>query len=73
MKIMSYNLNYLSDIKKKEIEIDLAAASVAFKERNNLDVLAEAIENKQPEEMRVFFKKRLKYYRIVSIKIKNNC
>lgn len=69
---MTYNLYFLSKKQKDEINVNLSASSVAFKERNKLDVLAAAIESKQPKEMRDFFKKRLLYYRSISDKIKNS-
>lgn len=69
---MTYNLYFLSKKQKDEINVNLSASSVAFKERNKLDVLAAAIESNHPKEMRDFFKKRLLYYRSISAKIKSS-
>ena len=50
--IMSHNLAVLSQEEKDKINVDLAAAGVAFKERYNMPVVAEMVAQEQPEALR---------------------
>ena len=50
---MSNNLATLSQEEKDKVNVDLAAAGVAFKERYNMPVVAEIVEREQPEAARL--------------------
>lgn len=60
---MAYNLSELTQEEKDKINVSLAASGVAFKERYNMPVVAEAIAREQPEYLRTFFQERLMFYR----------
>ncbi|QAV25065.1 DNA polymerase III subunit theta [Proteus hauseri] len=60
---MAYNLSELTQEEKDKINVSLAASGVAFKERYNMPVVAEAIAREQPEYLRTFFQERLLFYR----------
>ena len=45
--------------------MDLVASGVAYKERLNMPVIAEAIAREQPEHLRAYFMERLRHYRQV--------
>ncbi|MCX8956207.1 DNA polymerase III subunit theta [Erwinia psidii] len=64
---MNYNLARLSQEEKDKVNVDLAAASIAFKERYNMPVIAEAVEREQPEALRDWFHQRLAHYRQSSL------
>lgn len=49
-----------------KINVDLLASGVAFKERYNIAILADAVEREQPEHLREYFRERLVYYRQLS-------
>lgn len=60
---MSYNLGNLSKEEKDKINADKAAAAV-YAERHDIENFnALKIEHDLPEEIRVYFRERLKYYR----------
>lgn len=59
----SYNLANLSKEDMDKVNVDLAAGSVAFKERYNMPVIAEQVEAEQPEHLRAYFKERLAHHR----------
>lgn len=63
---MSHNLAILPQDEKDRINVDLAAAGVAFKERYNMPVIAESIEREQPEALRDWFRQRLHHHRLHS-------
>lgn len=67
--IMSNNLALLSQEEKDKVNVDLAAAGVAFKERYNMPVVAEMIANEQPEALRDWFRQRLMHYRQASLNL----
>ncbi|PWW18897.1 DNA polymerase-3 subunit theta [Pantoea sp. AG702] len=67
--IMSHNLALLSQEEKDKVNVDLAAAGVAFKERYNMPVVAEMIANEQPEALREWFRQRLMHYRQASLNL----
>jgi len=48
------------------VAVDLVASGVAYKERLNMPVIAEAIAREQPEHLREYFMERLRHYRQVS-------
>lgn len=64
---MSHNLAHLPQEEKDKINVDLAAAGVAFKERYNMPVIAEMVEREQPAAMRDWFRQRLMHYRQASL------
>ena len=49
---MLKNLAKLDQTEMDKVNVDLAAAGVAFKERYNMPVIAEAVEREQPEHLR---------------------
>jgi len=67
--IMSHNLAVLSQEEKDKINVDLAAAGVAFKERYNMPVVAEMVAQEQPEALRDWFRQRLMQYRQASLSL----
>jgi len=54
---------------RDKVNVDLAASGVAYKERLNMPVIAEAVRREQPEHLRDYFVERLRYYREVSISL----
>ncbi|HGJ5858959.1 MAG TPA: DNA polymerase III subunit theta [Arsenophonus nasoniae] len=63
---MSYNLAELTKEEREKLNLDLAAASVAFKERYNMPVIADKIEAEQAPHLREHFRKRLTLFRKIS-------
>lgn len=69
---MSYfNIAAKSEDERDRVNVDLAAAGVAYKERLNQPVIAEAVALEQPEHLRQYFIERLAYYREVSKQLPN--
>ncbi|HEY3983754.1 DNA polymerase III subunit theta [Cedecea sp.] len=66
---MSYNLADLPQEEMDKINVDLAAAGVAFKERYNMPIVAEVVEREQPEHLRGWFRERLIAYRLASVNL----
>lgn len=66
---MKNNLAELSQEEKDKISVDLAAASVAYKERYNMPVVAEMVEREQHEALREWFRQRLTQYRQASLNL----
>lgn len=66
---MKENLAQLSQNEMDKINIDLAAAGVAYKERYGIPVLAEAVEREQPATLREWFHERLAVHRISASKL----
>jgi len=64
---MSHNLARLEKAEKDKINVELAAAGVAFKERYNMPVIPEMVEREQPEALRDWFRQRLMHYRQASL------
>lgn len=60
---MSYNLAKLPQEEKDKINVSLAASGVAFKERYNMPVIADAVAREQPATLYDFFQERLTFYR----------
>ena len=56
---MLKNLAEPDQTEMDKVNVDLAAAGVAFKERYNMPVIAEAVEREQPEHLRSWFRERL--------------
>lgn len=63
---MSHNLALLPKDEMDKVNVDLLASGVAFKERYNIAIIAEAVEQEQPEHLREYFRERLVYYRQLS-------
>jgi len=66
---MNTNLAHLSQEEMDKINVDLAAASVAFKERYNMPVIAEVVEREQPEYLRNWFREQLIKHRLTSVNL----
>lgn len=64
---MNHNLADWPQQEKDKVNVDLAAAGVAFKERYNMPVIAEMVEREQPEALREWFRQRLMQYRQASL------
>ena len=62
-------LKNLAKLDQTEMDVDLAAAGVAFKERYNMPVIAEAVEREQPEHLRSWFRERLIAHRLASVNL----
>lgn len=66
---MSDNLATLPQEEKDKINVDMAAAAVAFKERYNMPVIPEMVEREQPEALRDWFRERLMHHRQISLSL----
>ena len=66
---MMRNLAKLDQTEMDKVNVDLAAAGVAFKERYNMPVIAEAVEREQPEHLRSWFRERLIAHRLASVNL----
>lgn len=64
---MHHNLALLTLDEKNRLNVDLAAAGVAFKERYNMPVIPSQIESEQPESLRTYFQERLVVHRQLSV------
>lgn len=64
---MEHNLAALSHEEMDKVNVDLAASSVAFKERYNMPVIPEMVEKEQPEALRTYFRERVSFYRQLSL------
>ena len=56
---MKINLAALPQDEMDKVNVDLAAAGVAFKERYNMPIVAEVVEREQPAHLRDWFRERL--------------
>ncbi|EPG1592279.1 DNA polymerase III subunit theta [Escherichia coli] len=66
---MLKNLAKLDQTEMDKVNVDLAAAGVAFKERYNMPVISEAVEREQPEHLRSWFRERLIAHRLASVNL----
>ncbi|MFA2186647.1 DNA polymerase III subunit theta [Escherichia coli] len=66
---MLKNLAKLDQTEMDKVNVDLAAAGVAFKERYNMPVIAEEVEREQPEHLRSWFRERLIAHRLASVNL----
>lgn len=64
---MSHNLAARSREERDRINVDLAAAGVAYKERMNMPVIPHEVEMQQPETLKDYFRERLQHYRNVAL------
>jgi len=65
--VMKINLATLPQEEMDKVNVDLAAAGVAFKERYNMPVMAEVVEREQPAHLRDWFRQRLIAHRLTSV------
>ncbi|MEL4013482.1 DNA polymerase III subunit theta [Dryocola clanedunensis] len=61
-----FNIAAKSEDERDKVNVDLAAAGVAYKERMNMPVVAEMVAREQPEHLKQYFIERLAHYREVS-------
>ena len=61
---MKINLAALPQDEMDKVNVDLAAAGVAFKERYNMPIVAEVVEREQPAHLRDWFRERLIAHRL---------
>lgn len=66
---MNTNLAQLPQIEMDKVNVDLAAAAVAYKERYNMPVIAEVVEREQPAHLRDWFRERLIAHRLASVSL----
>jgi len=66
---MTYNLAELPNDEMDKVNVDLAAAGVAFKERYNMPVVAEVVQREQPQHLRDWFMERLMVHRATSVNL----
>jgi len=66
---MKSNLATLPQEEMDKVNVDLAAAGVAFKERYNMPVIAEVVEREQPTHLRDWFRQRLIAHRLASVNL----
>ena len=66
---MNKNLATLPQDEMDKVNVDLAAAGVAFKERYNMPVIAEAVDREQPAHLREGFRERLIAHRLASVSL----
>ena len=66
---MQTNLATLAQDEMDKVNVDLAAAGVAFKERYNMPIVAEVVEREQPEHLRSWFRERLIAHRLASVNL----
>ena len=55
--------------KLDQTEMDKVNVDLAFKERYNMPVIAEAVEREQPEHLRSWFRERLIAHRLASVNL----
>lgn len=63
----SFNIAAKPQEESDKVNVDLAASGVAYKERLNMQVIAEVVMREQPEHLSDYFLERLKFYREKSI------
>ncbi|NDJ59399.1 DNA polymerase III subunit theta [Enterobacteriaceae bacterium 4M9] len=66
---MSHNIAAKSQEERDKVNVDLAASGVAYKERMNMPVIAEAVMREQPEQYQEYFMERVRYYREQSMSL----
>ena len=64
-----WNIAAQSPEEQDKVNVDLAASGVAYKERMNMPVVAEAVAREQPEHLRDYFMERVRYYREQSVQL----
>jgi DNA polymerase-3 subunit theta len=69
--MMERNLAKISQDEMDKVNVDLAAAGVAFKERYNMPVVADLVEREQPAHLRDWFRERLIAHRLASVSFRD--
>ena len=64
-----FNIAAKSQEERDKVNVDLAASGVAYKERLNMPVIAEAVMREQPVEYQQYFMERLRHYREMSLQL----
>lgn len=64
-----WNIAAKTQEERDKVNVDLAASSVAYKERLNMPVIAEQVAREQPEYLREYFMERVRYYREQSVQL----
>lgn len=64
-----WNIAAKSQEERDKINVDLAASGVAYKERLNMPVIAEAVMREQSQGLQQYFMERLRHYREVSVQL----
>ncbi|OSN01463.1 MULTISPECIES: DNA polymerase III subunit theta [Lonsdalea] len=64
---MGHNLADLPFEEMEKVNVDLAASGVAFKERYNMPVIPDVLEQQQPAHLRDYFRERVSFYRQLSL------
>lgn len=64
-----WNIAAKSQEERDNVNVDLAASGVAYKERLNIPVIAEQVAREQPENLRTYFMERLRHYRQLSLQL----
>ncbi|HBR4536494.1 TPA: DNA polymerase III subunit theta [Klebsiella pneumoniae] len=64
-----WNIAAKSKEEQDNVNVDLAASGVAYKERLNMPVVAEVVAREQPVHLRDYFMERVRYYREQSIQL----
>ena len=64
---MKINLATIPQDEMDKVNVDLAAAGVAFTERYHMPVIAEVVEREQPAHLRDWFRERLIAHRLKSV------
>jgi DNA polymerase-3 subunit theta len=67
--VSKWNLAAQPQEEMDKVNVDLAASGVAYKERLNMPVIAEAVMREQPEHLRDYFMERVRRYRELSIQL----
>jgi DNA polymerase-3 subunit theta len=67
--MMHTNLAKIPQDEMDKVNVDLAAAGVAFKERYNMPIVAEVVEREQPAHLRDWFRERLIAHRLASVSL----
>lgn len=62
-----WNIAVKTKEERDKVNVDLAASGVAYKERLNIQIIAEVVMREQPEHLRDYFLERLRHYREMSI------
>lgn len=64
-----WNIAAKSKDEQDNVNVDLAASGVAYKERLNQPVIAEQVVREQPEHLREYFMERVRFYRERSVEL----
>ena len=62
-----HNIAAKSKEEQDNVNVDLAASGVVYKERMNMPVIAEQVAREQPGHLQEYFMERVRYYREQSL------